>query len=443
LSIWHQFCKLVTKSFYQKVEVLGRVDLPDTGGVLFCANHINALLDPVIIQAATPLQLRPLARSGLFKFPMKVALNLIGAVPVYRPQDGRRKVGGNTHMFKKCHELLSNNECIIIFPEGQSHSDPHLHELKTGAARIALSSVELNGRCTVIPIGLTFTEKGQFRSSVLVHFGSPIDLELPAEIHAKDAIELINQRITKGLVSVTLNADSWEDIDLVTRLERFFSMRHGKYRGRSLSRSFASLQRLIEGQKLLSAHEPKRVRALISQLKGFERLCNILGIKDYHLTIRYRPLLIFGYLLRVCAIVCVGLPVALIGILNSYIPYILTKRIAPKFAKGVDQLDSAKVLTGFALLTIFWGFQSYLVYRWFGMSWMIGYFFVLIVSSSVAVAMRDEYSRILNNLRVFITFARKQQLKQYLIHKRHELEVELANLVRIANRLSAIAEDKN
>ncbi len=422
---------------------MGDVSYPDSGGVLFCANHINALLDPVIIQAATRLQLRPLARSGLFKFPMKIALNLIGAVPVYRPQDGRSKMGGNANMFRKCHELLANNECIMIFPEGQSHSDPHIHELKTGAARIALSSVELNGRCTVIPIGLTFTEKGRFRSSVLVHFGAPIDLELPEEMHTKDAIQLINQRITKGLVSVTLNADSWEDIDLVTRLERFFSMRHGKYRGRSLSRSFASLQRLIEGQKLLSAHEPKRVRALISQLKGFERLCRILGIKDYHLTIRYRPLLIIGYLLRVIAITCIALPVAIVGILNSYIPYTLTRLIAPKLAKGVDQLDSAKVLTGFALLSIFWGFQSYLVYRWFGLSWTMVYFVVLIVSSSVAVAMRDEYSRILNNLRVFFTFARKQQLKQYLIHKRHELEVELASLVRIANRLSAMADGKN
>ena len=312
--------------------MLGDVDLPDSGGVLFCANHINALLDPVIIQAATPLQLRPLARSGLFRFPMKIALNLIGAVPVYRPQDGRGKKGGNANMFRRCHELLGNNEHIIIFPEGQSHSDPHLHELKTGAARIALRSIELNGQCTVIPIGLTFTAKGQFRSSVLVHFGDPIDLMLPEDTHTKEAIKIINQRITKGLVSVTLNAESWEDIDLVTRLERFFSMRHGKYRKRSLSRSFSSLQRLIEGQKLLSAHEPKRVRALISQLKGFERLCRILGIQDYHLTIRSRPLLIVGYLLRITAIICVALPVALVGILNSYIPYKLTKLIAPKLS---------------------------------------------------------------------------------------------------------------
>jgi len=259
----------------------------------------------------------------------------------------------------------------------------------------------------------------------------------------KEAIKIINQRITKGLVSVTLNAESWEDIDLVTRLERFFSMRHGKYRKRSLSRSFSSLQRLIEGQKLLSAHEPKRVRALISQLKGFERLCRILGIQDYHLTIRYRPLLIVGYLLRITAIICVALPVALVGILNSYIPYKLTKLIAPKLANGVDQLDSAKVLTGFTLISVFWVFQSYLVYRWFGLSWVVVYFIVLVVSSCVAIAMRDEYSRILNNLKVFFTFVRKQQLKQYLIHKRHELEVELANLVRIANRLSAMADDKN
>jgi len=206
LAIWRHFCRLVTKVFYRKVEVLGEVELPESG--------------------------RPLARSGLFKFPMKVVLGLIGAVPVYRPQDGRSKVSENSNMFRKCHALLGNNECIIIFPEGQSHSDPHLHQLKSGAARIALGSQELNGCATVIPIGLTFTRKGQFRSRVLVHFGNPVDLEIAGDVTPKEAIALVNQRITSGLVSVTLNADSWEDIEMVTRLERFFSLRHGKYRSR-------------------------------------------------------------------------------------------------------------------------------------------------------------------------------------------------------------------
>ena len=146
--------------------MLGEVNLPEAGGILFCANHINALLDPVIIQSATPLTLKPLARSGLFKFPLKLVLDLIGAVPVYRPGDGEPNAKGNTDMFSKCYEMLGNNDCIIIFPEGQSHSDPHLHELKTGAARITLGSIRQNGKTTVVPIGLTFTKKGSFRGTV-------------------------------------------------------------------------------------------------------------------------------------------------------------------------------------------------------------------------------------------------------------------------------------
>jgi len=439
-GLWRRFCQLVVKVFYRRVETLGEVTLPQRGGIIFCANHINALLDPVIIQATTPLALRPLARSGLFKFPLSILLNLIGAIPIYRARPGRDVAASNRHTFSKCYEMLGKNQCIMIFPEGQSHSDPHLHSLKTGAARLAVSSIEANGHCTVIPIGLTFTQKGRFRSSVLVHFGEPIDLSHKEDLKPKAVINLVNQRITEGLVSVTLNANSWEDIELVNRLERFFSLRHGKYRTRNLSQRFKALQRLIEGQKLLQAHEPKRVRALISQLKGFERMCRCLGIKDYHLTVHYRPLLIASYLVRISIVLCLALPVALFGIVNSIVPYQLTKLIAPRLAKADDQLDTAKILVGSFFLLLFWGVQSYLVYSYFGIQWMLVYMLAVVASSCVSVAMRHEYGRILNNLKVFFVFMRKKQVRGYIEHKRQQLEVELAQLVRIAKRLTAAGD---
>jgi 1-acyl-sn-glycerol-3-phosphate acyltransferase len=35
-------------------------------GIILCANHVNALADAVVLQAATTKAIRPLARSGLF-----------------------------------------------------------------------------------------------------------------------------------------------------------------------------------------------------------------------------------------------------------------------------------------------------------------------------------------------------------------------------------------
>jgi 1-acyl-sn-glycerol-3-phosphate acyltransferase len=436
--VWKRFCQFVVLVFYRRFEVAGLESLPRNSGLLLCANHVNALADAVILQAATPVPIRPLARSGLFKVPvMKTILHLIGAVPVYRRKDNAGPMQRNEDSFARCYELLAEQQTIVIFPEGQSHSDPYLHQLKTGAARIALGAAKINSdRPVVLPVGLTFSRKGKFRGDVLVNFAQPVDLEVAADLDEYAAVELINERIREGLESVTLNAKSWRDIDLVRRVELFFAHRNGKNRSENLSQSFRAQQRLMDAQSLLRLHEPDRVRSLMIHLKTFERLCKCCGINDYHLNINYRPVLIFLYLLRSLLILIFGLGISIWAWINSAIPYLITRQVSQRMAKSRDQYDSARVLIGLPLFIVFWGAQSWYVYNHFGFWWSILYFISLIIGSTVALYFRGEWKRMFENIRVFILFARKQQLREYLMDKRQELEKELAKMVRIARRLS-------
>lgn len=436
--VWKRFCQFVMVVFYRRFEVSGLESLPKGRGLLLCANHVNALADAVILQAATPVPIRPLARSGLFKVPvMKHILRIIGAVPVYRRKDNTGTMQRNDDSFHRCYELLAEQQTIVIFPEGQSHSDPYLHELKTGAARIALGAAKSNSEPPVVlPVGLTFSRKGKFRGDVLVNFAQPVDLEVQSDLEEYDAVELINERIREGLKSVTLNAKSWRDIDLVRRVELFFAHRNGKNRSENLSQSFRAQQRLMDAQSLLRLHEPDRVRSLMIHLKTFERLCECCGINDYHLNINYRPVLIFLYLLRSLLILVFGLGVSTWAWINGAIPYLITRQFSQRMAKSRDQYDSARVLIGLPLFVVFWGAQSWYVYNHFGFWWSIVYLLSLVISAAVALYFRGEWKRMFENIRVFILFARKQQLREYLISKRQELEKELAKMVRIARRLS-------
>ena len=67
---------------------------------------------------------------------------------------------------------------------------------------------------------------------------------------------------------------------------------------------------------------------------------------------------------------------------------------------------------------------------------MLAYMSTLVISAIVALLVRGEKQRIQENIRVFILFLRRRDLKAYLRHKRRELEEELARMVRIANKLS-------
>ncbi len=438
-KIWQAFCRFLVRVFYRRFEVSGEDNLPQKQGIILCANHVNALADAVVLQAATGKAIRPLARSGLFENPLlEPILRRIGAVPIFRRGDPGADTNKNKGTFSQCYELLAKGETLIIFPEGQSHDVPQLTELKTGAARLALETIQATGsEPAVIPVGLTFPQKGKFRSAVLVQFGVPISLSFAAENRQEHNVIELTQRIRSGLESITLNAESWEEISLVARVENFFAFRHGKYHHRNLQQRFRAQQRLIDAQRLLRNYEPDKVRAIITQLKQFEKICRHCGVKDYQLSIDYRPTLIGLYLVRMIWMLMIVFPVALWGIVNSYIPYSLTKRLARHFAKGTNQYDTTKMILGLSCFTLAWGMQIFLVFHYLGWRWMLLYIASLIVGTAVALLVRGEKQRIMENVRVFLLFLRKRDLRTYLRNKRHELERELARMVRIANRLSA------
>ncbi len=437
-AFWQRFCRGVVTLFYRQFEISGLANLPNDRGVILCANHVNALADPVIVQAATSKVIHPLARSGLFANPLlKPWLRLMGAVPIYRPGDQEGNVANNKDSFVRCYELLAKQGTLIIFPEGQSHSDSHLHHLKSGAARLTLGALEANGFAPeVIPVGLNFSRKGRFRGDVLVNFGGPIDLNLADDLSPRQTVLEVNKRIAQGLQAVTVNADSWDDIDLVRRLERFFAMRQGRVRKRSLAQRFSALQRLIEGQKLLREHEPKKVRAVINKLHAYERLIRRFGIKDYHLTLNYKPWFVLAQSVRMLLLILLGLPLLGFAMIHSGLPYGLTRHLATRLAKGEDQYDTAKILVGSLLFAIFWGVQLALVYHWYGAKWMLIYAALVVISSVVALKMYDQLGHIREDIRVFFMLVRKNELKQHLLEKRRDIEVKLAQLVRIAKRLS-------
>jgi len=450
ISIWKKLCKLTMKVFYRSYEVSGAESIPDNTGIILCVNHVNALIDAAVLQASTDKDIRALARDGLFKNPfLKPILQMIGTVPIYRRETQQSDTSKNQDTFSRCYELLADNQTLVIFPEGQSHSKSFVQEIKTGAARMALGAIKENGVAPVVlPVGMTFSRQKRSRTEVLVHYGDPIDLTVPERMSEYNAVHLITNRVQEGIEGVTLNTQSWQDLDLVKRLEKFFSLRTSKAENsnpnqsrshqprKKLSERFQALQQLIEVQELLKQHEPEKIRSLMSKLRVFERLCQACGISNYHLAIKYQPLLLTLYTLRTLGIVLLGFPIALWGIINSIIPYALTQFLTKKISKKVDQHDTAWVMLGMLFFAVFWGLQCNYVFRHYSIYWSLFYLSSIILGSALALNLRGEYQRTIANLKVFFLFMRKQDLRSYLETKRHELEAELAHMVRTAKRLS-------
>src|SRR3989338_5362552 len=106
----------------------------------------HALVHSLLLLAALPRQLVPLAKAPLFRLPLIGALaRWAGAIPVERPQDAPGQPIDNDAMFAQAVARLRQDAAILIFPEGVSQPDPKLMPLRTGAARLLLQAAAATG----------------------------------------------------------------------------------------------------------------------------------------------------------------------------------------------------------------------------------------------------------------------------------------------------------
>ncbi|MCB1865405.1 MAG: 1-acyl-sn-glycerol-3-phosphate acyltransferase [Chromatiales bacterium] len=434
--LWRRFCVFIVRVFYRRFEVHGLEHLPLQGPVVLCANHASALADGLVVQAAVARPVHPIARSGLFRNPLlRPFLALVQAVPVERAQDAGSDPSRNLASFDRCFEMLARDAVLLIFPEGQSHGDPRLRDLKTGAARIALGARARNATApAVVPLGLTFAGLGEFRPTISVELGPP--LVLPAgDERDPQAVHALTDAIAEALAAVTVNAESWEQRDFAARLERFFTRRAGRYRRAALARRYRVQRRLIGALRLLEQRAPRRLAQARDELVRFQQRCAWLGLNDYQLDLRYDSASVRRFVLHTLFVVLVLVPVAAWGALNSALPFLLTRWASRRIARSDDQYDSARIATGFAAYGAFWGVQTWLVTRGFGAGWGIAYAATLLPATIAAAAVVRARRRIVDNVRVFFLFWRQRGLRGALRRERGAVERQIAALARLARRL--------
>src|SRR4051794_11183356 len=112
------------------VEVVGAERLPRAGPLMMLANHVNNMIDPMLMLGYLGRRPRFLAKSTLWPHPVVAPLVVfIGALPVSRRRDGVR-MERNFDTFARCRAVLEEGGTVALFPEGGSHNEPKALPLK-------------------------------------------------------------------------------------------------------------------------------------------------------------------------------------------------------------------------------------------------------------------------------------------------------------------------
>jgi 1-acyl-sn-glycerol-3-phosphate acyltransferase len=172
--------------YIYRYEIIGRENVPSTGAVMLCSNHISNL-DPPILGSSIERKVAFMAKSELFDIPVvSFLITQFGAFPVKRGAQDKQAL-------RKALGLLKEGHVLGVFPEGTRSKTGELGKAYTGVGLFALKEPS-----TVIPVAII----GPYRpfKRIKVVFGSAINLEdLRQEKVTSESTKVATDRIMNGI----------------------------------------------------------------------------------------------------------------------------------------------------------------------------------------------------------------------------------------------------
>ncbi|KAI0332305.1 glycerol-3-phosphate-acyltransferase [Cubamyces sp. BRFM 1775] len=185
------------------------------------------MLDPAVLSSAFPYKrvLHYWAKASLFANPaVKYILTSAGNIPV------DRKAADKRLLFRGTFRTLAAGEAVALFPEGTSYTEPHIMQVKDGAAWAALEytkwarenpdQVQKGAQdVLIIPAAIVYTNKSKYRSQVIMEFGQPIRMNEYIEQFMSEqegapraAVKRLTAAIERELTQATINAPDWDTL---------------------------------------------------------------------------------------------------------------------------------------------------------------------------------------------------------------------------------------
>ncbi|MGB5418869.1 1-acyl-sn-glycerol-3-phosphate acyltransferase, partial [Algibacter sp.] len=164
-----------------------------------------------------------LTRASVFNKPVIAKiLESLQMLPVYRIRDGWGNLENNNAIFESCSKLLNNNECIVIFPEGNHSLERTVRPFSKGFTRIVLDTLESYPELDLqlLPVGLNFVKAENFPDSASIYFGKPISAKNYISENKNDDVVRLKTKLQAEIGALTTHIPKANYQDNLNNLER-------------------------------------------------------------------------------------------------------------------------------------------------------------------------------------------------------------------------------
>jgi len=427
------------KVFFRKIEVHGEKLIPEGAPLIIAANHPSTMMDAIVIGSAINKRLHYIARGNLFTttFRRWLLKNLF-VIPIYRKGESSEARERNKDVFRKCFDVLAGKGSILIFPEGVSQSDRRIQKIKTGTARIALGAEEANNfklGVVVVPVGLNYSDPGEFRSDLYISFAKSIEVSEFLEMYVdsgETAVRALTDRIKESLEQHTIDIENEALDKLVSDIETIYKDRLTDAVDLSPEQKggdFRLTKAITDSVHYFNRNEPGRVEALRQKMEDYMQLLLRLNLKDelfrkgsFQQIVSLRSLLKVVYSL-------LGLPIYIYGLVNNYLPYKLPGFIARKVSDRLEYQASIKLVMGIITFSTFYPAQIWAVATISSVDWVIAYGLMLPASGFFVLYYWNRLKQLRGNLLFISLFYRRRVLISRLVRQRSDI-VEILEVAK-------------
>jgi 1-acyl-sn-glycerol-3-phosphate acyltransferase len=189
-------CYLVIPNFFGKIEIFGQENIPPQDPVIIAPTHRSrwdAFIVPYALgRLVSGRDLRFMVSANEVKGIQGWVIRRMGGFPVNTERPQLNSVRYSIEI------LQSNQEMLVIFPEGGIFNDYQIHPLKRGVAAIALQA-EINERgrgVKILPMSIRYSQPyPTWGSDIRVDIGSP----LTVSEYAGKSLRQSSQKLTAAL----------------------------------------------------------------------------------------------------------------------------------------------------------------------------------------------------------------------------------------------------
>ena len=199
-----KLARLLSRAFFRRIDVEGTERMP-AGPVVLVANHVNGLVDGLVLMATLPRYPRFLGKTTLYRIlPLAPFLHLAGVVPVHRTKDAGGATGRRRAQRRRlapagrCWPAVASWRCspkASATSEGAAAAHRRSPHRASAPLRRRVPGIE------TVAVGLVYDDKARFRSRALVRIGEPEGIGSRRGEYERDPVGAVRSSPTTSVAS--------------------------------------------------------------------------------------------------------------------------------------------------------------------------------------------------------------------------------------------------